>query len=89
MAPNLAKSTLVLIHDMIDSGELTVSQMTEATGCRKRAIIKTRSNPRIFGTRISSTKAGRPESITLAMLEILGDNLLLEKYTFFTPPENV
>jgi len=39
MAPNLAKSTLVLIHDMIASNELTTSQMAKAAGCSKRAVI--------------------------------------------------
>lgn len=39
MAPNLARSTLDFIHDMLISGELTTSQMAEAAGCSKRAII--------------------------------------------------
>lgn len=33
LAPNLAKSTLAFIYDMINSGELTTSQIAEAAGC--------------------------------------------------------
>ncbi|KAJ5941423.1 hypothetical protein N7516_001591 [Penicillium verrucosum] len=40
MAPNIAKYTLVLIHDMITSEELTASQMADAADCSKRAIIR-------------------------------------------------
>jgi hypothetical protein len=50
MAPNLARSTLDLIHDMLVSGELTTSQMAEAAGCSKRAIIRLRSNLQLFGS---------------------------------------
>lgn len=32
MAPNLAKYTLKVIHNMISSGELTTSQLAEAAG---------------------------------------------------------
>ncbi|CRL30273.1 unnamed protein product [Penicillium camemberti] len=42
MAPNIAKYTLVLIHDMITSEELTASQMADAADCSKRAIIRIR-----------------------------------------------
>ena len=71
MAPNLAKSTLVLIHDMISSDELTTSQMAEAAGCSKRAIIRIWSNPRLFGSVKVPIKAGRPQSMTLIMLKAL------------------
>ncbi|KAF4213270.1 hypothetical protein CNMCM5878_000165 [Aspergillus fumigatiaffinis] len=39
MAPNLAASTLTLIHDMIVSNELTVPQMAEAAGCNERLLL--------------------------------------------------
>lgn len=39
MAPNVAKSTLELIYEMMSSGESTASQMAAATACSKRAII--------------------------------------------------
>ena len=77
LAPNLAKSTLEFIHDMIRSSELTVSQIAEAAGCSKRAITRIRSNMRIFGSvKAPSVKAGRPRSITPIMLEALCDRLL-------------
>lgn len=77
MAPNLAKSTLVLIHDMINSGELTASQMAEAAGCSKRSITRIRSNLRLFGSiKAPPAKVGRPQSITPIMLEALCDRLL-------------
>lgn len=77
MAPNLAKSTLQLIQDMICSGELTTSEMAEAAGCSKRAIIRIRSNLRLFGSvKVPLVKAGRPRNITPLMLEALCDHLL-------------
>lgn len=77
MAPNLAKSTLLLIHDMIASNELTTSQMAKAAGCSKRAIIRIRSNLRLFGSvKAPPMKPGRPQSITPIMLEALCDHLL-------------
>lgn len=69
MAPNLAKSTLEFIHDMIRSGELTASQIAETAGCSKRAVIKIRSNLQMFG------KIKAPSSITPIMLEALCDRL--------------
>lgn len=36
MAPNLAASTLSLIHDMILGRDLTAPQMAEAAGCNER-----------------------------------------------------
>lgn len=50
MAPNLAMSTLVLIHNMIASNELTALQIAKVTGCNKRAIIRIRSNLRLLGS---------------------------------------
>lgn len=77
MAPNLAKSTLRLIYDMISSSELTTFQIAQVAGCSKRAILRIRSNLRLFGTiKAPSIKAGRPRSITPVMLEALCDHLL-------------
>jgi len=77
MAPNLAKSTLVLIHDMIANNELTTSQISKAAGCSKRAIFRIRSNLRLFGSvKTPPIKPGRPQSITPIMLEVLCDHLL-------------
>jgi len=77
MAPNLAKSTLVLIHDMISSDELSSSEMAAATGCSERDITRIRSNLRLFGSvKAPPIKAGRPRSITTFMLETLCDHLL-------------
>ncbi|OQD86930.1 hypothetical protein PENSOL_c082G07324 [Penicillium solitum] len=77
MAPNLAKSSLVLIHDMITSEELTTSQMADAAGCSKRAIIRIRSNLQLFGSiKAPLIKAGRPRSIKPVMMEALCDHLL-------------
>jgi hypothetical protein len=39
MAPNLAQSTLDFIHDMLICGELNTSQMAEAAGGSKYAIV--------------------------------------------------
>ncbi|KAJ5703719.1 hypothetical protein N7493_010857 [Penicillium malachiteum] len=77
MAPNLAKSTLVLICDMISSDELSISEMAAAAGCSKRAITRIRSNLRLFGSvKAPPIKAGRPRSLTPIMLETLCEHLL-------------
>jgi hypothetical protein len=77
MAPNLARSTLDLIHDMLVSGELTTSQMAEAAGCSKRAIIRLRSNLQLFGSiKAPRIKGGRPRKVTPVMLEALCDHLV-------------
>lgn len=74
MAPNLAQSTLTLIQDMLVSGELTTSQMAEAAGCSKRAIIRLRANLRLFGSiKAPQVNGGRPRKITSVMLEALCD----------------
>jgi transposase len=76
MAPNLAKSTLVLIRDMISS-ELSSSEMAAAAGCSERAITRIRSKLRLFGSvKAPPIKAGRPRIITPIMLETLCDHLL-------------
>lgn len=88
MAPNLAKSTLKLVHDMISSGELTTSQMAQAAGCSKRAILRIRSNLRLFGTiKAPPIKAGRPHIITPVMLEALYDHLLGKPYSYLSEME--
>ena len=85
MAPNLAKSTLVLIHDMIASNKLTTSQIAKAAGCSKRAIIRIRSNLRLFGSvKAPPIKPRRPRSITLIMLEALCDHLLEKPDLYYT-----
>lgn len=40
MAPNLAQSTLYLIHDMLVSGELMTLQMAKTANYSKRAIFR-------------------------------------------------
>jgi transposase len=88
MAPNLARSTLEFIHDMISSGELTNSQMAQAAGCSKRAILRIRSNLRLFGTiKAPPIKAGRPRSITPVMLEALCDHLLEKPDSYLSEME--
>ena len=81
MAPNLAKSTLELIHDMISSGELTTSQMAQAAGCSKRAILRIRSNLRLFGTiKAPPIKAGRPRIGVGQNTRI--ENAIIDKNTY-------
>ncbi|OGE55430.1 hypothetical protein PENARI_c004G00238 [Penicillium arizonense] len=88
MAPNLAKSTLELIHDMISSGELTTSQMAQAAGCSKRAILRIRSNLRLFRTiKAPPIKAGRPRSSTPVILEALCDHLLEKPDSYLSEME--
>lgn len=77
MPPNLATSKLELIRDMISSGELSTSQMTQAAGCSKRTILRTSSNTRLFGSiEAPPNKGGRLRSIMPGMLEALRDHLL-------------
>lgn len=77
MAPNLAASKHELIYDMIDSGELSISQMAEAAGCNRSTILRISPNIRMFGTvKAPRNKDGRPGSITPVMLEALCDQLL-------------
>ncbi|KAJ5335558.1 hypothetical protein N7452_007961 [Penicillium brevicompactum] len=77
MVPNLAKSTLVLIRDIISSDELSTSGMAAAAGCSERTIARIRSNLRLFGSvKAPPIKAGRPWSTTPIMLDTLCDHLL-------------
>lgn len=78
MAPRLAISQLILIRDMLVSGEpLTASQIAEAAGCSERSIKNIRSNLRLFGSvRAPPNGVGRRRSITPVMLEALCDHLL-------------
>jgi transposase len=76
MAPNLAPSKHEFIHDMIRSGELSISEMAEAAGCNKSTILRISSNIRMFGSvKAPPNKGGRPRSITPDMLEALCDHL--------------
>jgi hypothetical protein len=62
MAPNVAESTLELIHNKMLSGELTTSQIAEAAGWSKRAIIRIQSNLQLFSTiEALSIKTERPQ----------------------------
>jgi hypothetical protein len=78
MAPRLAISQLILIRDMLVSGEpLTASQIAEAASCSERSVKNIRSNLRLFGTvRAPPNRVGRRRSITPVMLEALCDHLL-------------
>ncbi|OQE62925.1 hypothetical protein PENNAL_c0256G04169 [Penicillium nalgiovense] len=77
MAPNLAPSKHELIHDMLRSGELSMSQMAKAAGCNKRTILRISSNIRTFGSvKAPPNKGGRPRSISPVMLEALCDHLI-------------
>lgn len=78
MAPRLAVSQLILIRDMLISGEpLTASQIAEAAGCSERSVKNIRSNLRLFGSvRAPPNRVGRRRSITPVTLEALCDHLL-------------
>lgn len=77
MAPNIVKSTLVLIRDMISSDELSISEIAAAIGCSERTITRIRSNLRLFSSiKASSIKARQPQSITPIILDTLCDYLL-------------
>lgn len=77
MAPNLAASTLQLIHDMTLSNDLTVSKMAEAAGCSERTIRRIRSNLRLFGeVKAPPNKGGRPRSLPPVMVKALCDYLI-------------
>lgn len=76
MAPRLAASQLEFIHDMISSGLLSTSQMSEAAGCSKRSIIDICSKLRLFGNvRAPPNRGGRPQIITSTMLDALRELL--------------
>lgn len=67
----------MFIHDMINSGELSISEIAEAARCSKRAITRIRSNLRLFGSITAPPmKARRPLSITPIILEALCDYLV-------------
>jgi transposase len=83
MAPNLAASTLELIHDMIKSNELTAAQMAEAAGCSERTITRLRSSLRLFGSmKAPSNKGGRPRSLPPNMVQALCDHLLEKPHLY-------
>ena len=83
MAPNLAASTLQLIHDMILSNDLTVSKMAEAACCSERTIRRIRSNMRLFGgVKAPPNKGGRPRSLTPVMVKALCDHLFEKPHLY-------
>jgi transposase len=83
MAPNLAASTLELIHDIISSSELTAAQMAEAAGCSERMITRLRSNLRLFGSvKAPPNKGGRPRSLLPYMVQTLCDYLLEKPHLY-------
>ena len=83
MAPNLAASTLQLIHDMILSNYLIVSKMAEAAGCSERTIRKIRSNMQLFGgVKAPPNKGGRPRSLTPVMVKALCGYLLEKPHLY-------
>ena len=83
MAPNLAASTLQLIHDMILSNDLTVSKMAEAACCSERTIRRIRSNMRLFGgVKVPPNKGGRPRSLTPVMVKALCDHLFEKPHLY-------
>jgi hypothetical protein len=77
MAPHLAASQHLLIHDMILSRSLTDTQMAEVAGCSDRSIRAIRSNLRYFGTTSAPFNGiGRRRSITPLMLQTLCEYLV-------------
>ena len=70
--PNLAESTLVLIHNIISSVKLTTSQIAEAASYGKRAVFSIRSNLQLFGSiKAPPIEARRPRTITPIYLRTL------------------
>lgn len=83
MAPNLAASTLVFIHDMIISNELTAPQMAEAAGYNKHIIRQLHSNMRLFSSvKAPPNRRGRPRNLTLVIIQALYDYLLEKPYLY-------
>lgn len=79
MAPNLAPSKLEIIHDMISSGELSITEMAQAANCNKSTISRILSNIRMFDSvKTPLIRGGRPRSITPVMLEALCDHLIVK-----------
>jgi hypothetical protein len=83
MAPNLAASTLQLIHDMILSNDLTISNIAEAAGCSEHTIRKIRSNLRLFGNvRALQNPGGRPRSLLLVIVKAIYDYLVEKPHLY-------
>ena len=77
MAPRLPPSRLFLIHDMVQSQSVTISQMAEAAECSKPTVKNIRRNLRLFGSvHAPPNRVGRRRSITPPILEALCDHLL-------------
>ena len=77
MAPNLAASQHVIIHDIIMAGALSAGQIVEAAGCITRYIKAIGPNMRYFGTaKATPNGVGRRRSVTPSILEALRQRLL-------------
>lgn len=83
MAPNLAASTLQLIHDMILSNDLTVSKIAEAAGCSKRTIRRIRSNLHLYGNvKAPQNPGGWPRSLPPVMVKAMCDYLVEKPHLY-------
>jgi predicted transcriptional regulator len=83
MAPNLKPPQLELIHHMVESNSLTMSEMAHAADCSKQSIVHIRSNLKVFGNvRARRNGVGRSRTITPPMLEALREHLT-EKPTLY------
>lgn len=77
MAPNLARSQLDQIEDMIRSKCFSNIELASVVRCSTRSIRTIQSNLRCFGTmRAPPNKAGRPRTMTPPMRSALCDRLL-------------
>jgi transposase len=76
MAPVLAESQHMQIHDMI-LDERPTAEIANVVGCSQRSVFGIKSNIRCFGsTRAPTNGAGRPRTITPPMLDALCEYLL-------------
>ena len=76
MAPNLADSQHVQIHDMT-LGNCPPAEIAKDVGCSERSVFAIQSNLRHVGsTKAPSNGVGRPRSITPSMLDALCEYLL-------------
>ena len=76
MAPNLADSQHIQIHDMTLSN-CPPAKIAKDIGCSERSVFAIQSNLRHFGfTKALSNSVGRPRSITLSILDALYKYLL-------------
>ena len=77
MAPHLAESQHILVHNMITSKTpFKAKQIAKGAVCSRQTIQRMRTNIRKFGsTRAPPNRVGRPRSITPAMLDALCEHL--------------